>query len=266
MTSRLGSVISRSNRAALLLLVVGCIPACSSAREADLDPFSPPPSQVLVLGEVHGTQEAPKWFEKEVRRLIEKGRPLNVGLELTDADILSACSALSDHSADGRWFDETQDGRTSQAMADLACALGKIKDEGNIRLFGLVDDSQPSIPRAQRYADAIRNSLLSPNSVTIVLAGNLHARHVPTSMTGVLEAAGITVHTATIAAPAAEAWTCSQDGACGAAPIDSRFCPAEIADPRGPLFVADVSGRWNYCLIFPSLTPSPPIKGVKPVN
>lgn len=114
-------------------------------------------AQLVVLGEVHGTNEIPGLLLQCVEEI---GRPLSVGLELPP-------SAIADD--DARFWRGT-DGRASEEMMALVCSLHEMP---HVHIFGFDDDTQKGF-REQRMADSIHSHLSEHQ--TWVLTGNLHAR------------------------------------------------------------------------------------------
>lgn len=188
-------------RAGVIVLVGMAMPSCTSrdpSNAALLSSFATNHPDAIVIGELHGTSEVPQWFGNLVDDFVKSGVPANVGVELSEADIASSCGALAGSSRGaGRWFDEVQDGRTSRAMAQLTCALTKLRDRGEIRLYGLVSSSQ-AMSRSQRYADVVATAHKQHPAISLILVGNLHAKNAPTSLAGILKGRGLTVETAAI--------------------------------------------------------------------
>jgi len=152
------------------------------------------PERVIVIGELHGTEEGPRAVG-EIACAAAKQGPVVVALELEDtlqptleafisqSDEASALATLIDSSLLNR---ARQDGRTSKALLALLQKVRMLKASGrdiSVHLF------QPSMTRGQELDQAWyelnMGQLLSearqnrPDARVIGLAGNIHARKTP---------------------------------------------------------------------------------------
>lgn len=148
--------------------------------------------RLLVLGEVHGTNESPEFVKYLMCGILQGAEPLPpiiVGLEYPSGENLSLQTFLNSReippdtrstlTSSGFWQQPFQDGRSSQAIYRL------INDIRMIRQLGYKIDVYPYVPSYpngdnsidEQYADAI-NHLTDrfPESLVIVLTGNLHAK------------------------------------------------------------------------------------------
>ena len=142
----------------------------------------------IILGEKHGTEQAPHLFETLVCA-VSRQHPVNVFLEIR-AGATAAVQAFieSDGSEQARqaflasdiWNPRYADGRNSRAMFDLVEALRRLRQTGApIRVFG----TQPDYPtlRPQYYSelsrahDWARLAVTYPDGVNLILAGAAHA-------------------------------------------------------------------------------------------
>jgi len=96
-------------------------------------------NQLLMFGELHGTNEMPKYFADVVCALSTKNRPIKVGIEHPSAQLplleqyINSAGTEEDRLAlinNSYWASEHQDGRTSQAMFDLVDRIRQMRKLG----------------------------------------------------------------------------------------------------------------------------------------
>lgn len=230
----------------LLLVVAQAIFGSSSAPGTapgpdgipdDLEGLEPilAPGTVLLLGELHGTVEGPATVSRVVAAARARGLPVTVGLEIhreEDARVqafLRSAGGQDDRAAmlaGPFWQSSYQDGRRSEAMADLLDDLRRrAGDDVGVTLF---DRGRPAAGSAEREA-WMAGSLASfaadhPERLLVALVGNLHARLTVGSLPGLSEpmAARIArqlpervVRSLELASAGGTAWICSGRGGCG---------------------------------------------------
>lgn len=139
------------------------------------------PGVVLLLGEIHGTREAPEAVARLSCLALEKGLPITVALEIPRAEQGRIDAYLSgDEKAlvEGEfWTRVYQDGRSSRAMMNLIATLrGYRGPDGGPHLVALDDpDSEAGRDAAMaRGLDEIASE--SPERAVIALTGNIHNR------------------------------------------------------------------------------------------
>jgi hypothetical protein len=235
------------------------------------------PERVIMIGELHGTEEAPRAVGEIACAAAEQG-PVVVALELEDTlqptldafisqpDEASALATLSDSSLLNR---PHQDGRTSRALLALLQKVRMLKASGrdiSLHLF------QPSMTRAQELDQAWyelnMGQLLSearqnrPDARVIGLAGNTHARKTPLTRypdMGI-PAAGHLPKRETLSLVIAEqggfAWNCGQD-VCGVNPT----MISHDSEARGVILTPLEDGAYDGLLALGPSTASPPISG-----
>lgn len=183
------------------------------------------PEAHVVVGEVHGTVEAPR-LVGELACLASRQGPVRVGLEIPEAerDALAGYLASRGTSADRAtllrgsfWTDRYQDGRRSQAVLALLEALRVLKHNGGDVAIEPYDGSDADngndrdAAMAKRLAAAFGRA---PKATFVVLTGNLHARKTPgrfkrAFMAARLVEAGATVTTLDGRYGAGTAWVCA---------------------------------------------------------
>jgi hypothetical protein len=145
------------------------------------------PGGVMLLGELHGTQEVPRFVAQGVCQTASNGTPVTVGLELpvehqqrvatfirsagTEEDWLKLMEASF-------WRNPYQDGRSSEAMANLLEQLRQLRAQG-LDVDAFVFD-HPGL-KGQQHEDAMAATVLSrvreaPGRFFLVLSGNIHPR------------------------------------------------------------------------------------------
>lgn len=222
------------------------------------DPIS---SSIEIFGEIHGTNEIPEHFLELVVGRVRQGEKLQIGIELTQSEIDSACGALRpqnrEESSIVGWFGSTQDGRFSGAMARMICNLGR---ERHIDLFPLISNNGSSLRDRMIYESIAQRR--KENEPIIALVGNLHARNTATSAAGLLRSDGFEVKTTVYDARNGEnAWICTGDETCGATPVSARFCSTnEELSMSGVIIKETIGARWDRCISLHRISASPPIE------
>nr|WP_314528997.1 hypothetical protein [uncultured Brevundimonas sp.] len=238
------------------------------------------PERVVMIGELHGTAQAPHAVGEIACAAAERG-PVVVALELEDTlqptlhafiaapDQASALATLNGSSLTNR---AVQDGRTSQALLDLLTRVRELKAAGRDISLHLFQPS--SLGRGDSLDQAWyelnmgflmgRARQLHPDSRVIGLAGNIHARKTPIDRYPDLgmPAAGHLPSRETISLKIAqqggEAWNCSND-ACGVNPSRASY----DANARGVIMTPPEDGGYDGVLALGPWTASPPLN-VKP--
>ena len=151
---------------------------------ADLEPLLTR-RRVIMIGEPHGTNEFPALVAEMVDQLVASGTSVIIGLEIpmTEEVELGAVGSFWNRSA------EFQDGRSSQAMADLVDQLAERRRNGDPVEVVAMDGPwvAPGSKVPLEYLDLLEQSrdelmasnLLAvmdrtPRACTIVLAGSMH--------------------------------------------------------------------------------------------
>ncbi len=189
---------------AMFLALLGVSGSMASAECQPIGGLEPliTPNSLLILGEIHGTSESPAFAAAVACHVVSTGRSLVFGLELTAEEaeriepFLASEGTESDRKAllaGGRWRSAYQDGRSSQAMADLLEKLRSLRAEGGaveVILFDRQPDEGGVVPaegetaaddepfdRDREMAQALAEGLsASEADVAVVLTGNIHSR------------------------------------------------------------------------------------------
>jgi uncharacterized protein (TIGR03067 family) len=186
----------RSLCVAGLVFSASCLSTFADQQKAKCEPIEGlqallKPGSVLLLGELHGTVESPKFARDVACHAAAAGLDVVVALELSAIakddfeGYLSSARTSSDREAflsGSQWQRGYQDGRTSRAMFDLIGELGRLRREGHSVRVALFD-AQPKgggQPRERAMAANVAASVEAlPEAMHIVLTGNFHSRITP---------------------------------------------------------------------------------------
>ncbi|MBN1210734.1 MAG: hypothetical protein JXB05_38150 [Myxococcaceae bacterium] len=142
---------------------------------------------VMMLGELHGTQEVPRFVAQGVCQTAAAGTPVTVGLELPVENQERIATFLRSAGTDDDWLKLMEapfwrspfpDGRGSEAMANLLEQLRRLRVQG-LDVDAFVFD-HPKLAGQERE-DAMAATVLSyvrkgPERFFLVVAGNIHPR------------------------------------------------------------------------------------------
>ncbi len=229
----------------------------------------------IVVGESHGTAEAPAAFAQMICAAAERG-PVTVALELPtamqpqlDAFLAAPDAAAALAALEGSHFlnPRMNDGRSSEAMLAMMQSVRDLRAAGRDVAFHAF---QPSRARPRELSQAwyeldMGHALAGaayqrPQSKVLVLVGNLHARksgfarfpEVGLPAAGHLPAADVV--TLDVAQQGGEAWNCQQE--CGVHPSRGVY----DADARGVILEPSADGAYDGVLALGPSTASPPIR------
>ncbi|MCU1281073.1 MAG: hypothetical protein JWM53_4619 [bacterium] len=245
------------------LLAVGARASADCVPIANADHLVAPGARVHV-GEMHGTVEIPRSFGELVCLATKHGGAVRVGLELpaTEDAALSAYLKSGGTAADraallrgGFWTDKAQDGRRSQAMAQLLERIRHLRQDGagadvDVVTFDMQVE-QRDRAMAERLLAAVNKT---PKATWLVLSGNVHARKTTnrffkdTLMAGELVKRGTPFVTLDAGYGGGTAWVCTMDGECGprvwgngpARPVGVAIAPSKDGAYDGRLEVGTI--------------------------
>lgn len=258
--------------------------AAASLLAAQPAACAPPPGteallamshRYIIVGESHGTTEAPAAFGEMICAAAERG-PVTVALELPTGmqSQLDAFLAAEDEAAalaalEGTpWLDpRMNDGRSSRAMMDMLLSVRRLRANGrDVALHAF----QPSAPRPRELTQAwyeldMGHALAGaiygrPQSKVLVIVGNLHARktgfdrfpEVGIPAAGHLPPADVL--SLNVAQQGGEAWNCQSE--CGVHPSRSVYDP----EARGVILGPSADGAYDGVLALGPSTASPPVR------
>lgn len=246
---------------------------------ADMIRSNFPDAPMYVLGELHGTREAPALAARLVESLLSDV-PVTIALEVpvNEQAAVTAFMASDDHAnavsvlLGGAFWQrprDRSDGRRSEAMRDLFLTLRHLYKHHHPKLKVALFDPGSADARDQRMAE--RLAALDEgrdDDRIVVLTGNHHARRVrlerarsngqliapPQRMASYLRQDRIV--TIEVAARRGTFWGCS--GRCGQQTL--RESPGAILNPVAELKILDGDRRaYDARLWLPRYTASPPV-------
>lgn len=230
----------------------------------------------IVVGEMHGTAEAPAAFAQMICAAAERG-PVTVALELPaamqpqlDAFLAAPDDAAAMAALEGTPFlaPRMNDGRSSQAMMAMMLSVRALRAADRDVAFHAF---QPSSPRPRGLAQAwyeldmghtlAQAAYSRPHAKVLVLVGNLHARKtgferfpdVGLPAAGHLPAAEVV--SLNVAQQGGEEWNCQQQG-CGANTARGVYDP----NARGVILEPSADGAYDGVLALGPTTASPPVR------
>jgi len=145
------------------------------------------PGGVMMLGELHGTQEVPRFVAQSACQVASSGTPMTVGLELPVENQQRVHTFLRSAGTDDDWLKLMEapfwrspfpDGRSSEGMANLLEQLRRLRVQG-LDVDAFVFDHPKA--QGQQREDAMAATVLSyvrkgPERFYMVVAGNIHPR------------------------------------------------------------------------------------------
>jgi hypothetical protein len=164
--------------------------ACSPVPGADALLWKPS-VQVVWVGEMHGTSEAPAAFGDLVCDALAHGKTVTVGLELARGSqaAIDAMLGTGDLEAAERQLLATPnwhlffDGRSSRAMLALLAQLRELRRQHPSLRAIAIENPWENTPSAKEVAvsDGVKSAMKrGPEDVLLVLTGNTHAmKHSP---------------------------------------------------------------------------------------
>jgi hypothetical protein len=226
---------------------------------------------LLVLGELHGTQELPRTVARTVCAATAGGRTVWLALELprSDQERLESFLATGDEAAlreSPFWRRDYQDGRSSLAMLELLREVRRMRAAGRAVRVLAFDVPFPEGTRGKERDEEMATLVAeararTPEEPMVLLVGNIHATRrlkIPRSMVWHLLKRGVSLKTLNMASRDGSAWTCG--AACG---VESYGGPDLGPEPRvvetPEVTKAGYDGLWYVV----STTASPPAWGAE---
>ena len=258
---------------ALVAVSVVLLAACGSmARSAPVprdchDVHDVPGREVLLLGEMHGSVEAPELIY-QLACTLSKSEEVIVGLEIPSREqpLIDAYLASRGSNSDierltsSSFWRNGRDGRSSVAMLKLIEDLRMLKTEGaSVTLAAFDDQPGTSLDRDVAIATGIRRIRTArPDARIIALMGNIHAMHKPMELDGrTLVPSGSLLNdldpvSIFLAYPAGTVWACMPG--CETQKLEAV---KGVVGKSGFRPGAPMDG-YTYTYLLPSITASPP--------
>jgi hypothetical protein len=147
------------------------------------------PGNVVLLGELHGTQQVPHFLAQSVCQAVVQGVPVTVGLEIPamNQERLQAFLASAGKEHDWAklmespfWRSPYPDGRNSEAVVFLIEALRKLRSRGlDVDVFAFDHPPLEGDAREEAMAKTVLEVAgKAPSRAVLVVSGNLHPRQV----------------------------------------------------------------------------------------
>jgi hypothetical protein len=142
---------------------------------------------VLLLGEMHGTQEVPRFVAQTVCQATVAGTPVTVGLELPLENQTRVDAFLESAGTEDDWLKLMEapfwrspypDGRSSEAVANMLEQLRQLRSSGlDVEAFVFDHPKGQGQEREKAMAATVKQQVESGNDrFYVVLSGNIHAR------------------------------------------------------------------------------------------
>jgi hypothetical protein len=221
---------------------------------------------LLVLGELHGTEECPRLAALTACGAATLGRTAWLGLELPrdEQGRVEAFLATGDEAAllaGPFWRRTYQDGRSSQAMLEMLRSVRQMREAGrDVRpfLFDVPAEADSGAgERDEQMATLIAEARArAPGDPMVLLVGNVHASRrlkIPRSMVWHLVRRGVPLRTLDVATRGGTAWLCGTR--CGVDTVAGKDL-----GPQPAVFESPEATRWGYDggWYVGTLTASPP--------
>lgn len=259
----------------IALIVAGVLaaqPACAPPQ--GFDALLERPERFIILGEIHGTTEAPAAFAHMVCAAAHRG-PVTVALELPvdmqpqlDAFLAAPDTEAAKAALQGSPLTDPSmnDGRSSQAMLAMMLSVRDLRDAGRDVVFHAF---QPSAPRPPGLIQAwyeldMGHALANahyrrPSAKVLAIVGSVHARKAGSERfpdiglpaAGHLPAADVL--SLRLAEQGGEAWNCQQE--CKVNPVRERY----DTQARGVIMEPLDNGTYDGVLALGPLTASTPV-------
>lgn len=170
-------------------MVVLSASALAASAECPEEPGLEPllePGTVLLVGEMHGTEQGPGFVRGVVCHGLARGLSVTVGLEIDRAEDGPLRAYLRSDGGDEAkkillysafWNRDYQDGRSSRSMFRLVDRFRELLAGGADLRVVPIDRPEPPAGRDAAMAEAVaRAAEARPEDVVVVLTGNIHNR------------------------------------------------------------------------------------------
>ncbi|WP_426757090.1 hypothetical protein [Myxococcus sp. Y35] len=145
------------------------------------------PGGVLLLGEMHGTQEVPRFVAQTSCQTAVAGTPVTVGLELPLESQTRIDTFLDSAGEEHDWLKLMEapfwrspypDGRSSEAVANMLEQLRQLRSRGlDVDVFVFDHPTAHGQKREDAMAATVRHQVESgPKRFHVILSGNIHTR------------------------------------------------------------------------------------------
>jgi hypothetical protein len=228
----------------------------------------------VIIGEIHGSQEAPLATKNFVCELLRLGKSVTLALEISPQEVELARKEMSDGQVginfcrESRHWGHTEDGRASVAMWELLRWALDTSTRAKLTVVGfdgvtenLISEIGFAAAREHAMATNLR-AQIGKERMVVALMGDWHARHRTSenmligkkknaSVYDRLVGSGVDIANARIHFASGEIWGCRPIG-CGSAAVgvETKVDATPNGQSRKPKFHTEV--------LFDKSTPSPP--------
>lgn len=226
---------------------------------------------MLLFGEFHGTNEAPRFVTDVACRAALAGHRVQLGLEISISQqqaidefmISEAPHEQRKHLLDGHFDVEFFDGRESVAMLELFERIRQLRREHlKIEVFGFSwgKGQSPSLPGDQDMFENVdaRYRSAQPSDIFIILGGGAHTRRHEDSLGGALARAGYSLISLGLTHAGGTFWGCS--GGCG----EHRTSGKDEGQQRFIALRPTFAGKYDGVYYPGRVSASPPAVSPKP--
>jgi hypothetical protein len=215
-------------------------------------------ADAIVVGEIHGTTEAPAAFlELVCARLASDARPLVVGVELSSEAVDKAREAAKESKRpassmlrlrQSAFWAQARDGRTSHAYFELLERLFEFEAMGKIKIVGFDRRAIDGGGLGDSAADYLR-SQASDSAFFLALVGRGHSVFdgTPDSLVDSLAHRGLKTTAVQLSFAHGQSWACS-DGACKVYPVTGAPCQPHVLQPSVTRRLDALRTQAWYCL------------------
>ena len=243
----------------------------SSARDLALAAIGD--RRLVLVGEMHGTQETPALLGDMLDAYAARRRPAVLALEISTREQARIDRYLASRGTDAdrrvllagaHWRDPMHDGRDSAAMFGLIEHTRRLHVGGaDVVVFAFDAGGED---RNRGMADALRSVVARrPAATVLVLTGNVHAmtrrpqwemfdggKRIEPPITAGRYLADLAPLSIDVEGASGAYWACTA-GACRVQAIGG------MATQRGPTLMRNApDNAWDVTLVLPHFTPSPP--------
>lgn len=228
------------------------------------------PGGVVVLGEMHGTEEAPAVVgslacQASARQRVWVGLEIPFELDRLIEQLPTDLGAGTSLIQEPFWHRERQDGRSSAAMFALLQQIAELRRAGaNISTFGFDSNDRRTERDADMATRILAHAKESAEGFMVALVGNVHPRNGAHASDG-LSFTPMGVHLANalgsrftaldIKYASGAVWACFADTECGVRPVSGTLLGREKFIE---VFAQQNVRGFHGAYYLASLTPSPP--------
>jgi hypothetical protein len=221
--------------------------------------------RIVMVGEIHGTNEMPAEFLRLVCSALQRGRAVSVGIEMVDpGGTLAAYLASTGDAASrqallkARHWNGMRDGRSSMAWLGMIEAFRTMRQRGlPVSVFALNDQPFTGDRDTAMAARVREEHAAHPDALILAYTGNIH--NMLTRMAGIPApmgalAADMEPVSIVLTSDAGQAWMCTGPNECGATglPATLENGPPHAARP------AARAGVYTLQINVGRITASPP--------